>query len=51
VLALAWAFILAVAVYDLHFAWSYRAAFEGWDLNPLARHVGQHYGAAAVSWA
>ncbi len=47
-LALAWAFILGVAAYDIYFAWQHRAFFDSWELNPLARWVAGHFGFAAL---
>jgi hypothetical protein len=47
-LVLAWCFVLSVASYDVYFAWRYRAVFDVWELNPLARWMAQCYGLAAV---
>jgi hypothetical protein len=46
--ALAWAFILVVAAYDVSFAWHYRAGFAAWELNPVARWVAALYGLGTV---
>jgi hypothetical protein len=46
--AAAWAFVLAVAVYDAAFAWQHRANFQDWELNPFAREVARLHGLAAV---
>jgi hypothetical protein len=45
---LTWAFILGVAGYDTYFAWQYRAVFEAWEINPLARLVAGQFGVGAV---
>jgi hypothetical protein len=45
---LAWLFILGVAAYDLYFAWHYRAVFDLWELNPVARWMAGIYGVRAV---
>jgi hypothetical protein len=45
---LAWTFIFAVAAYDVYFAWSYRAYFHTWELNPFARWLADLYGLGAV---
>jgi hypothetical protein len=47
-LGLTWLFILGVAAYDTYFAWHYRAVFDAWEINPLARHVASHLGVGAV---
>jgi hypothetical protein len=44
----AWAFVLGVASYDAFFAWQYRAVFDTWELNPLARGVAHLYGFGGV---
>jgi hypothetical protein len=46
--ALAWAFVLGVTAYDVYFAWQYRALFETWELNPLARWAAGNCGLGAV---
>ena len=46
--ALAWAFVFAVAAYDVYFAWQYRADFHDWEVNPLARWVACLGGVVAV---
>jgi hypothetical protein len=48
--ALAWSFVLAVAAYDVLFAWHYRAGFDEWEMNPLARWAG-HLGGLGVVFA
>jgi hypothetical protein len=40
----AWAFILLVTAYDMHFAWYYRCVLEAWELNPVASYLGRNYG-------
>jgi len=45
---LAWAFVAVVAVYDVSFAWYYRANFHDWELNPLAREVARLHGLGAL---
>jgi hypothetical protein len=40
----AWTFVLAVACYDVYFAWQYRACFLSWEMNPLARWIAQDFG-------
>jgi hypothetical protein len=45
---LAWAFVIAVAAYDAHFAWQYRAEFTDWELNPVARWCAQQGGLEVV---
>jgi hypothetical protein len=47
-LAIAWTFVLSVAGYDLEFAWSNRADFTSWEMNPLARWIADGYGMLAV---
>jgi hypothetical protein len=47
-LGLAWAFILGVAAYDTYFAWQYRAVFDAWEINPLARTVVSRFGLGAL---
>jgi hypothetical protein len=46
--AFAWAFVLAVASYDVYFAWQYRAGFLFWELNPLARWIAEDFGIATL---
>src|SRR5262245_26630000 len=46
--AAAWLFIFAVASYDLYFAWHYRAVFDVWELNPVARWAADLYGLRAL---
>ena len=46
---LAWAFIAAVAAYDVYFAWHYRAFFQEWELNPVARWAVGQWGLGAVA--
>jgi hypothetical protein len=43
-LGFAWTFILGVAAYDAYFAWQNRAAFEDWEMNPLARWIAGAFG-------
>jgi len=45
---MAWALILGVGACDTYFAWYYRAVFEAWEMNPLARLVASHLGLGAV---
>jgi hypothetical protein len=47
-LVLAWIFVFSVAAYDVYFAWRYRAVFEVWEMNPVARWAAQCYGFGAV---
>jgi len=44
----AWVFIFLAAGYDSHFAWRYREALQGWELNPVARWAAGQLGLAAV---
>jgi hypothetical protein len=46
--ALAWAFVFVVAAYDVYFAWQYRAVFNVWEMNPLARWTARLAGIGAV---
>jgi hypothetical protein len=46
--ALAWVFVVAVAAYDVHFAWYYRECFDAWEMNPLARWGARLGGLEAV---
>jgi hypothetical protein len=46
--AFAWTFVLAVAAYDVYFAWQYRAVFHAWELNPIARWAADLCGLGAV---
>jgi hypothetical protein len=48
VFALAWAFVVVVSAYDVHFAWRYRAVFDAWELNPVARWVAGLFGLGAL---
>jgi hypothetical protein len=45
---LAWVFVISVGVYDAVFAWHYRAGFQSWELNPVARWAAGTYGLGAV---
>ena len=45
----AWAFVGVVAAYDVHFAWRYRAVFQEWELNPVARWAAGLWGLGAVA--
>ncbi|MFL5341324.1 MAG: hypothetical protein ACJ8F7_14355, partial [Gemmataceae bacterium] len=47
-LAMAWLFILGVTAYDSYFAWHYRAGFDVWELNPLARYAASHAGVGGL---
>jgi hypothetical protein len=40
----AWAFVSIVAAYDVYFAWQYRAEFQVWEINPLARWMAHLFG-------
>jgi hypothetical protein len=46
---LAWAFVGAVAAYDVHFAWRYREVFQEWEMNPVARWATGLWGLGAVA--
>ena len=46
--SLLWAFIPAVATYDICFAWYYRAVFHVWEVNPVARWLAGLGGLGAV---
>jgi hypothetical protein len=48
--ALAWTFVVAVSAYDIAFAWHYRAVFDAWELNPVARWMAHLYGLGVVCW-
>jgi hypothetical protein len=39
VFALVWCLIIVAATYDGYFAWQYRADFDAWEINPVARWV------------
>ena len=45
---LAWLFVVLVALYDSYFAWRYRAVFQLWEINPLARWMAGNWGLTAV---
>lgn len=47
-LVLAWTFTFVIAGYDVYFAWQYRAYFQSWEMNPLARWIAQDYGLTSV---
>lgn len=40
----AWVFIAAAAAFDSGFAWHFRADFQEWELNPLARRLADTFG-------
>jgi hypothetical protein len=44
----AWLFVLAVATYDASFAWSHRAGFDLWEMNPVAVWAARLFGLGAV---
>ncbi len=48
VVVLAWAFVLVIAGYDVYFAWQYRAGFDIWEMNPVARWVAQDFGLTSL---
>jgi hypothetical protein len=45
---LAWTIVTVVSAYDSYFAWKFRAVFQEWELNPLARSLAQCHGVEAV---
>lgn len=46
--AVAWIFIVAVAVLDAGFAWVHRDSMTFWELNPVMRHLAGVGGPAAA---
>jgi hypothetical protein len=46
--AFAWAFILAVAAYDSHFAWRFRQEIYEWEMNPFALWAASAFGLPAI---
>lgn len=47
-LVLAWTFTLVIAGYDVYFAWQYRAFFQFWEMNPVARWIAQDFGLTSL---
>lgn len=46
--AAAWLFIVLAAAFDGGFAWNFRADFQEWELNPLARRLATTFGLAGL---
>jgi hypothetical protein len=42
--AAAWIFVGLAAAFDGGFAWHFRASFQEWELNPLARRLAAGFG-------
>lgn len=46
--AAAWIFVVLAAAFDGGFAWHFRADFQEWELNPLARRLAVNFGMAGL---